>query len=450
MREEGFDYQRLYERVSRQNTLTGLVIIFLLIGLFFYSLDRNIPLKGILIDDKAAVPTQAEVAPYQPPIFKHVPYTPPQITFESVDPLERMIFVRKLNEDREVWLMKPTFESEQYDIPQVAAALKYPKSGKVFYQQAGSGDKFYVRDINTQAVQEFKPLTYPRESVETQVDIQGIQNLAPDESHIVFVAYFSEPCPGSDDPNLTSAERVSNDGGLCTPEDDLMKEGYYLYSFETGESTFLAGNVQIARWDVANKKLYYVNQYFTAPKAIMYDYGTGVSSDYVSGDTFGFMMYPLLGAKQRIQFDGSTGDAAAAGPSLSQITFVDTYGEEQVLDHGKWADIQPFVVFAPDESSFMYMRTEHISGIQKGSLYLVDLTAPTLQPTRITPESKNISYTHNGMWLSNDVYIALARDISLMNRPGFLVSINIKTGEVKELTKQMGLPERDVYSFGNL
>lgn len=354
------------------------------------------------------------------------------------DTQQQLLFVRDPNPDQnapadlQAWLIKPDGTKEsQTDLPTFTSAFKYPNRLQIFFTQAEFTDSFFVKNLATGEIEHHTPLRHPDPEVDEHVSLYELNNIAPDGSVVLFSTMYTTKCP-----EVSPLPGFQGGSSRCEPDPiPDVPVGYYLYNLTTKTATHLGDTIAISRWDTDNRALYYIDHAFNNAGLRKIDLKTQEITTVDQATTFGYAAYPLFTRPLLLKHIGSTSDSGDASMSQNQIVNLET-GVTTGIDSGQWADLQPFMTVFPDESGFLYLRTEHVNGLQVGSLHRHDFTTNTTE--QLTPYSTTQSYSIRGTWVDDSHFVTAVDPIEQEgydNTNQYLVNINVQTGEIKPLTE---------------
>lgn len=333
--------------------------------------------------------------------------------------------------DYQAWLMSLDGKEEQFALPDFSVAYKYPSSQQVFFVETKSEGLISVKDILSGEIKKFELIKHPKPEVDESVNINSLNNIAPDGSMLVYNVFFSEPCPP------VSIEPGFEGGfGPCEPSPEPnFPNGDYIYDFATQTNTSLGELAVVSRWDLENKKLYFVSMEYQKNGLKVMDLKTKQISTVDNAKTFGYGASPLLKSNFIVKVEGQTGDIAGQISSSILSLYNLNTKETKILDGGRWADIQPFISVSPDENMFLYIRSNLDSqGRAIDSLYSYDFG--TGQIKRVTPESTISSYSIYGSWLDDNNFVTIVNETgtNYNNGKNYLVKIDLKSKQITKLT----------------
>lgn len=367
----------------------------------------------------------------------------PFVTYTQ-DPEQRIVFAKKgANYEQtntlDFWTTTPDgSKKEQLKFDQkVFSAIKYPNSSNVFYFVEGKNDTIFVKDLLTGQTKSFVPIKHPQPDAQTQLWINSVKELSPDESGIVMNVSFYEACP-----TLTPEEMKNPpmEGGPCMPDaiPDFPTGDYYI-DLKTQKKRYLGEQVTITGWDTQNKLMYYhTGPAYPITQFRSFNYNTGEFDTLESSPIFGYWPEKLFKSDQMILNTGETGNSGEESYTQVAIVNMKTH-EEKVIDKGQWADIQPFMAIPPDESVLLYQRKDKqnpypISGIPRYNLMRYDFSSG--QVTQLSPDTVTESYNSQGYWVDNDHFITAVNTLEepYFNNNNQLINVNVKTGQILKLT----------------
>lgn len=315
-------------------------------------------------------------------------------------------------------------QKQKLNLPDVMAAYKHPASPLVFFTKTTTENSIFVKNLLNDEVREYQVITHPQADVHEGVAIGDLRSISPDGAFVIYSTFFSIPCPP-----VSVPPDFQGGFGPCTPDPDpSLPMGYYLYDIKNQANTYLGGSTIVSTWDLPGQKLYF-NDIESNRGLKLLDLTTKQISIFDEAKTFGYGAYPVLGSNTLIKIEGETGNTPGEPSSVAlSLTNVQT-GNKQVLDSGRWADIQPFASIAPDESVFVYQRTQlDNQGRAAGSLHVYDFATGKIR--RLTPEDTNFYYSINGYWSDNNTFITTRTLIGDSSGHTSLVQIRISDGLV--------------------
>lgn len=351
---------------------------------------------------------------------------------------------KDVSHDFQAWLLSLDGEQKKLDLPDFSIAFKYPNSSKVFFLQNAPfpGTDFdgfiSVKDLLSNETQKYELIKHPKPEVNESININSLNNIAPDGSMLVYNVFFSEPCPP-----VTFEPGFEGGFGPCEPSPEPnFPNGDYVYDFATQTNTSLGELAIVSKWDLENKKLYFVSMEYQKNGLKVMDLKTKQISTVNNAETFGYGASPLLKSNFIVKVEGQTGDVAGQTSSSILSLYNLTTKETKILDSGRWADIQPFISVSPDESKFLYVRSTLDSQHRAiYSLHYYDFK--TGQIKRATPESTISSYSIHGWWLDENNFVTTVNETgsSYDNSKNFLVKIDVTNQQLTKLT------DGNVYRF---
>lgn len=358
------------------------------------------------------------------------------------------LFIKDPNKDvsydLQAWTLSLDGNQKKLDLPEFSTVFKYPNSSKIFFLQNTASletgfDAFIsVKDLLSNETQKYELIKHPKPEVAESISINSLDNIAPDGSMIVYNVFFSEPCPP-----ITIEPGFEGGFGPCEPSPEPnFPNGDYIYDFATQTNTSLGELVIVSKWDLENKKLYFVSMEYQENGLKVMDLKTKQISMVHRAQTFGYGASPLLKSNFIVKVEGQTGDISdQISSSILSLYNLDTK-ENKILDSGRWADIQPFISVSPDESKFLYIRSTLDSQHRAiYSLHYYDFKTGEIK--RATPESTISSYSIHGWWLDENTFVTSVNETgsSYDNSKNFLVKIDIANQQLTKLT------DGNVYRF---
>ncbi len=329
----------------------------------------------------------------------------------------------------------------QLKIPSLRTMEKHPESNVVFYTTYADESSFSVMNLDTNETRSFTPIVHPNPAVKPHLQIFS-GAISPDNSIVIFnVPIFSEPCETALEP-----EEGGRGSGPCTPDEiPELPTGYYAYFLETQEKYYLGETITVAKWDMNNKSVYFNSLAWNDGGLKRFDFTTKQISVVEKAQNFSYASFLLSEPNNYITVTGDTGDTQDK-PSFSQISYRPAGKPEQVVQRGKWAQIQPFVSVSPDEKYALYLTSELTADHQSvQSWNKFDLQTGIV--TALTPQNQD-SYGAHIAWLDSRTVFMIVRKITSVTQPpqpsvSYFVTINVETGEITRVS------EESRYQFGN-
>lgn len=351
---------------------------------------------------------------------------------------------KDVSHDLQAWLLTLNGDKKQIELPDFYSVFKYPNSSKVFFtknpapSQADVSGTIYIKDILNGETKEYELIKHPKPEVNESITINSLSNIAPDGSMLVYGVFFSEACPP-----MTIEPGFEGGFGPCEPSSEPnLPNGDYLYDFVTKTNISLGESVIVSKWDLENKKLYFISMEYQKNGLKVMDLMTKQISMVHPADTFGYGATPFLKSNFIVKIEGQTGDVPGQASSSVLGLYNLNTKETKVLDSGRWADIQPFASVSPEESKFLYMRS-NLDGQNRAidSLHYYDFK--TGQIKRATPESKTSSYSIYGWWLDESTFVTSVNETGSTHDNGksYLVKIDLVNEQLTKLT------DGNVYRF---
>lgn len=339
--------------------------------------------------------------------------------------------------DLQAWLLTLDGEKKKIDLPDFSTVFKYPNSSKVFFtknpapSQTDISGTVYIKDILNGETKEYELIKHPKPEVNESITINSLSNIAPDGSMLVYGVFFSEPCPP-----VTIEPGFEGGFGPCEPSPEPnLPNGDYIYDFATKTNTSIGELVIVSKWDLETKKLYFVSMEYQKKGLKVMDLVTKQISMVHPAETFGYGATPLLKSNFIVKIDGQTGDVPGQASSSVLGLYNLNTKETKVLDSGRWADIQPFASVSPEESKFLYIRSNLDS--QNRAIYSLHYyDFKTGQIKRATPESKTSSYSIYGWWLDENTFVTSVNETgsNYDNGKNYLVKIDLVNEQLTKLT----------------
>jgi len=424
---------------SKKTVFSSLLVILLIIVAFFlgYFFNRQtlVTLENTIADqDKIVENPEASATTFISPTDQKIATEFLFITDPNKD----------VSHDFQAWLLPLDGNKKRLDLPDFSTVFKYPNSSKVFFLQNAATietgfDAFIsVKDLANNETQKYELIKHPKPEVTESININSLNNIAPDGSMIVYNVFFSEPCPP-----VTVEPGFEGGFGPCEPSPEPnFPNGDYVYDFATQTNTSLGELAIVSKWDLENKKLYFVSMEYQKNGLKVMDLKTKQISMVHRAETFGYGASPLLKSNFIVKVEGQTGDVAGQTSSSILSLYNLNTKENKILDSGRWADIQPFISISPDESKFLYIRSTLDSQHRAiYSLHYYDFK--TGQIKRATPESTISSYSIHGWWLDENTFVTTVNETgsSYDNSKNFLVKIDLLNEQLTKLT------DGNVYRF---
>jgi hypothetical protein len=343
------------------------------------------------------------------------------------DASEQLVYVKNYDSetsgDEEAILINPTTKKEVVlPLKKVNFAYKYYGNDLLFYMLQNDKGEYHILNLKTGTDKVYDLLDHVDSNVSVSIAINNITEISPDGKYIVFYGSYSFPCP-SPSPLPTGFE---GGFGPCGPEQNLDNPvGYFLYDVEQDKSTYLQEDfARVSRWDIQNKKLYYVSSSSTR----LLDLKDKSLIHIDSTSDFGYFTYPLVKKNLLVKFEGATGDSGK-GP-FSKINLVkNTDRSETLIDStNSWTDIQPFITANEAETDVLYRRTTHVAGLQRASIYHYKLADG--KAIRISKDDNSLSYSNYVSWISDHEIVTsvdVIEEEGYNNQNANLVKIDLNT-----------------------
>jgi hypothetical protein len=351
------------------------------------------------------------------------------------DASEQLVYIK--NYDSEIYgeeeaiLINPTTKNETVlPLKKINFAYKYYGSDLLFYLIQNNQGEYHILNLKTGIDQTFDVLDHSDKTVDVAVYLNNITEISPDGKYMVFNGSYFFPCPS---PSTPLPSNFEGGFGPCGPEQSLDNPmGYFLYDVEKNKSTYLqTDTVRISRWDMANDKLYFVEN--SSTKILDLVDKTLTYADSTSN--FGYFTYPLVKKDLLVKFEGGTGDSGN-GP-FGKINLVkNSDGSETLIDStNTWTDIQPFLTANDEETDVLYRRSTNINGIHRDSIYRYKLADG--KATRVSKDDNSLSYSNYVSWISDHEIVTSVDPIEeegYSNQNKYLVKIDLNTLEETRLT----------------
>jgi hypothetical protein len=417
----------------KKSILFPILTVFLIIGTFFlgYFFNQTVPETS---ENKEVEQNKIAEQNNQSPTAS-VSTTKQEIKTE-------FLFTKDPNQDvsydLQAWILPLDGEAQQIFLPDFSVAFKYPNNSKIFFleNKAPSSNDFdgfiSVKDLTNNETKKYELIKHPKLEVNESISINNLNNIAPDGSMLVYGVFFSEPCPP-----ITMEPGFEGGFGPCEPSPEpSLPNGDYIYDFVSKTNISFGESITVSKWDLENKKLYFIGTEYQKNGLKVMDLETKQISMVNKASTFGYGATPLLKSNFIVKIDGQTGNVSGQNSSsVLSLYNLDTK-ETKVLDSGRWAEIQPFVSVSPDEGKFIYIRSMLDSqGRAIYSLHSYDFK--TGQIKRVTPESKTSSYSiHDNWWLDENIFITSVNetDSNYNNGKNYLVKIDLVSEQMTKLT----------------
>jgi hypothetical protein len=350
------------------------------------------------------------------------------------DASELLVYMK--NYDNEIYgeeeavLINPNTKVETVlPLKKISFVNKYYGSDLLFYLLQNDKGEYHILNLKTGVDQTYDLLDHSDIAASISVNINNITEISPDGKYIVFNGGYFYPCP-SPSPFPSGFE---GGFGPCGPEQNLDNpSGYYIYDVEKNKSTYLqTDTVRVSRWDIANQKLYFVENSSTEvldlkDKSLTY-------AD--SSSNFGYFTYPLIKKDLLVKFEGGTGNSGTS--PFGKINLVkNSDGTETLIDStNTWTDIQPFLTANDEETDVLYRRSTNINGIHRDSIYRYNLADG--KATRVSRDDNSLSYSNYVSWVSDHEIVTSVDPIEeegYSNQNKYLVKIDLSTLEETRLT----------------
>lgn len=343
--------------------------------------------------------------------------------------------------DNEVWLMDVDGSNKRkLDINGVSEVYKYPDKDTLIYLKRNINDSIFIYELDSQV--EFREVVLSQldKGVVPYIQISDVRFVAPDHSAVVIIVNYFGDCSSEIPDNqmdIGDAENIPMGSGPCEVEaPEKYKGGMYIYNFENRRINYLGLFSLPSTWDLSKKGLYFVEDNGIEGKNLKYiNYQTGEIDFIKKGETFGYAEYPFTTIDKTVRFDGETDPE-----SLNTLSLSNLYKNEAViLDSGRWADIQPFASFSPNEKTVLYTRTKPSSiGPTYGVLFAIDPKNESVR--QVTQNNDDYSYRPFGYWVDDKNFVTTETYFLDENQQSqgnwysyAVVSINTDTGKVTTL-----------------